>query len=104
VSKKKKVLYSNYNEEQWGLKKRLAHNFPERKKKNIPSSTNFSHSSCQVLLLCVVFASILFASTKIYLLHNQNCKEKARKKERKTPHHGWRFSTARYGSFWVWEV
>ena len=86
----KKFLHSNYNEEQWGLKKRLAHNFPEKKRKNIPSSTKFSHSSCQVLLLCVV-ASNMFGSTKIYLLLNQTCKEK----ERKSPHHyfsGWRSS------------
>jgi len=32
MCRRKKFLYSNYNEEQWVLKKRLAHNFPEKKK------------------------------------------------------------------------
>ena len=64
-----------------------------KKEKEYSVVYNFSHSSCQVLLLCVVVASNLFASTKIYLLLNQNCKEKAKRK--KSPHHfpGWRFST-----------
>ena len=80
-----------------GIEERLAHNFPEKKKekkKNIPSSTNFSHSSCQVLLLCVVVASILFASTKIYLLLNQNCKERKKEKVPTPSFSGWRFSDA----------
>ena len=110
MCRRKKFLHSNYNEEQWGLKRHLAHNFPEKKKekkKNIPSSTNFSHSSCQVLLLCVV-ASILFASTKIYLLLNQNCK-KIKQKERKKVSSPWlafQYS-GRYGGksgLRVWEV
>ena len=63
-----------------------AHTFPEKKKKkNIPSSTT---SPIQVVKFCssVVVASNLFASTKIYLLLNQNCKEIAKRKK-KTPHH-----------------
>ena len=69
------------------MKKRLAHtHFQKRKKKkNIPSSTT---SPIQVVKFCssVVVASNLFASTKIYLLLNQNCKEIAKRKK-KTPHH-----------------
>ena len=78
-----KVFYNqNIMKIQRGLKRRLAHNLPEKKRKKEYSVVykSFSHSSCQVLLLCVV-ASNLFASTKIYLLLNQN-RKKMKKKEK----------------------
>jgi len=64
-----------------GLKRRLAHNFPEKEKRIF---RRLQTSPIQVVKFysCVVFASILFASTKIYLLLNQNRKKK--KKERNT--------------------
>jgi hypothetical protein len=65
-----------------GIEEASGAQLSRKEKKEYSVVYNFSHSSCQVLLLCVVVASILFASTKIYLLLNQNCKEKTKRKKK----------------------
>ena len=75
-----------------------AHNFSRKEKKIFRRLQLFS---IQVVKFLRRHPSNLFASTKIYLLLNQNCKKK--KKERKATSHllcGWRFS-AEFGSVWL---
>jgi hypothetical protein len=97
---RKKFLYSNYNEEQWGLKKRLAHNFPEKKKKNISSSTT---SPIQVVKFCSSASSLVIClQVPRYICYLTKTARK-KQKERKCPLSGWRFSAAVGMAVLVWE-
>ena len=56
----KKFLYSNYNEEQWVLKKRLAHNFSEKKKEKEKIYRRLQTSPIQVVKFCSSASSLVF--------------------------------------------
>ena len=94
MCRRKKFLYSNYNEEQWGFEEASGAQLSRKKeKKNIPSSTT---SPIQVVKFCSSASSSLVICLQVpryicYLIKTARKKQK----ERKSPHHfpGWRFST-----------
>jgi hypothetical protein len=95
MCRRKKFLHSNYNEEQWRLKKRLAHNFPEKKKEKKRIFRRLQTSPIQVVKFCSSASSLVFCLQVpryiCYLI--KTAREKSKKERKKSPHHGWRFST-----------
>lgn len=79
------------------IEERLAHNFPEKKKEKKRIFRRLQTSPIQVVKFCSSASSSLVFCLQVpryicYLI--KTAREKAKKKEKKSPHHGWRFSTA----------
>ena len=84
MCRRKKFLYSNYNEEQWVLKKRLAQNFPEKKKRKERIFRRLQTSPIQVVKFCSSASSLVFClQVPRYICYIIKTARKKQKKERK---------------------